>query len=84
MTTDEMLADGLMTIPEAAEFLAVNRSTVYVAMDGGRLPYVKIGRARRIPRRALVEFVATNTRGGWNTTAAPDTRSSVPLQPIGQ
>jgi excisionase family DNA binding protein len=83
MTTDEMLADGLMTIREAADFLAVSRSTLYVEMDGGRLAYCKIGRARRIPRRAVVELAAANIKGNWRITAEPDSGSSAALQPIG-
>jgi excisionase family DNA binding protein len=56
---------GLLTVGDAAKFLAVGRSTLYAAMDSGKLPYCKIGRSRRIPRRALVEFAAGTLTGGW-------------------
>lgn len=84
MTPDELLADGLLTIREAAKFLAVGRSTLYVEMDAGRLAYVKIGRARRIPRRAIVELAASNIRGCWNTPAEPHNGLGEALQPIEQ
>lgn len=82
MTTDELLADGLLTVADAAKFLAVGRSTLYVEMDAGRLAYCKIGRARRIPRRAVVELAAANIRGCWKATGQPDCGSSAALQPI--
>lgn len=84
MTTDEMLADGLCTVAEAGKFLAISRSSLYVEMDAGRLAYVKIGRARRIPRRAIVELAAANIRGCWNTAAAPHNGLGEALQPIEQ
>jgi excisionase family DNA binding protein len=62
-TTHELLGHGLMTVAEAAEFLSLGRTTLYGLMDAGRLPYVKIGRARRIPRAALVRLAAENLKG---------------------
>jgi excisionase family DNA binding protein len=63
----DILADGLQTVEAAADFLAVGKTTLYKAMERGELPYVKIGRARRIPRRALLNYAANNLRGGWAT-----------------
>jgi excisionase family DNA binding protein len=62
----DVVADGLMSVPEAVSFLSLSRSTLYNLMDGGRLVYVKFGRARRIPRRAVCELAAANLRGGWH------------------
>lgn len=53
-----------MSIEEASAFLSVGRSTVYELMDKGLLPYAKIGRSRRVPKRALVELAAANLKGG--------------------
>jgi excisionase family DNA binding protein len=66
MSTDKAgaVSDGLMDIREVAKFLSVGRSTVYVLMDEGRLPFAKIGRARRIPRRAVIDYAAAQLRGG--------------------
>jgi len=54
------VVDGLVTVAEATAFLGLSRSKVYALMDTGRLSYVKLGRARRIPRRALVALAADN------------------------
>ncbi len=59
-----LVSDGLMTIEEAARFLRLSRSTVYSMMDDGGLPFVMLGRSRRIPRRALVKLAAGELRGG--------------------
>jgi excisionase family DNA binding protein len=58
-----LVSDGLMTVAEAVAFLRLSRTTLYGLMDTGRLAYVRVGRARRIPRRALVELAATNLVG---------------------
>jgi excisionase family DNA binding protein len=60
----ELVADGLLTVAAAAAFLSVSRSTLYLAMDRGQLPFVKLGRARRIPRRALLALAAVNLHNG--------------------
>ena len=49
----DLFAEGMLTIKEAAEHLRLNRATLYRAMERGELPYYKMGKARRIPRRAL-------------------------------
>ena len=53
-----LVRDGAMTIPEAMRFAGVGRSLLYEEMAAGRLPFLKIGNARRIPRRALEEWLA--------------------------
>ena len=67
----DLVADGLMTVREAAGFLRLSRSTVYTIMDRGELPFVKLGRSRRIPRRALVALAARGLRGGTNLVGRP-------------
>ena len=56
----ELVKDGAMTIEEAIRFAGVGRSFLYEAMARGELAYVKIGAARRIPRRRW--------RSGWRDT----------------
>ena len=56
-----------MTIQEAAEFLSVSRSKLYELMDNGELIFVKLGRSRRIPRRALLDLAASGLQGGWRS-----------------
>lgn len=65
-----MVADGLMGVGAAAVFLSLARSTIYLLMESGHLPFVKIGRSRRIPKRAVIELAARNLRGGWRGTGA--------------
>ncbi len=48
----------LLTTDEAADLLGVGRTTVYELLNAGLVESVRIGRARRIPRAALVAYVA--------------------------
>jgi excisionase family DNA binding protein len=50
----DLVGEGLVSVAEACAFLGVSRSTCYVLMDDGELPYCKIRGARRVPRKALV------------------------------
>ena len=50
--------DGLMRVTEAAAFLAVSRATLYALMADGKLTSVRIGRSRRVPRRAVIRLAA--------------------------
>jgi len=60
---NELLADGLMTIPEAVEFSGLSRSSLYVAMDRGEVPSVRRMGRRLIPRRGMVKFLAAGLIG---------------------
>ena len=62
---EDLVSDGLVTIREAAQFLRVSRSKLYDLMDNGELKFVKLGRSRRIPRRALIDLAASGLQGGW-------------------
>jgi excisionase family DNA binding protein len=63
----DLVADGLVTVQEAAVFLSISRSKLYELMDTGRLTFVKLGRSRRIPRRALINLAASSLQGGWRS-----------------
>ncbi|MHC4768794.1 MAG: helix-turn-helix domain-containing protein [Planctomycetota bacterium] len=43
----------------------MSRSKLYQMMDNGELAYVKLGRCRRIERRALIDLVSRELRGGY-------------------
>lgn len=60
---EDLFADGLETPKSAAAFLKLSVASVYALMGRGELPYAKIGRSRRIPRRALVELAARHLVG---------------------
>ncbi len=49
----DLMRDGLLTSKDAAKFLAVSRTKIYDVMASGDLPFVKLGKARRIPKVAL-------------------------------
>ena len=53
-----MVREGAMSVEEAMSFTGMGRSSLYEAMARGELPYIKIGAARRIPRRALELWLA--------------------------
>jgi excisionase family DNA binding protein len=55
-TKQDLVADVLVDVKEAAKFLALSRSKVYGLMEQGELPFAKIGKSRRVPRKALVEL----------------------------
>ncbi len=64
---EKLVVDGLVRLAEAQKFTSLSRSKLYALMQRGELPYVQLGRARRIPRRALVELAARHLIGGWGT-----------------
>lgn len=68
-TNDEVVTDGLVTVEAGAKFLSVSVAFLYAMMTRGELEFVKLGRARRIPRRALIEFAARGLRGGERSAA---------------
>jgi excisionase family DNA binding protein len=61
---EHLVEGGLERVREAARFLGISLSQTYVLMDRGELPYVKFGKSRRIPRKALIEFAKRNLIGG--------------------
>ena len=78
MTHTELVQDGLATLDEAMTFLAIGRTKLYELMDTGQIPFSKMGRCRRIPRRALIEFAQLTLRGGQlNTTIGSGTSISL-------
>ncbi|MCK6549539.1 helix-turn-helix domain-containing protein [Myxococcota bacterium] len=61
----DLLADGTLSIDDAAVFSGLGRSTLYELMDSGALAFVQIPGVRRrlIPRRALIDLAASGLRG---------------------
>jgi len=56
----DLLSEGLLDVREAENFSGLKKSKLYNLMQTGELAYVKIGSARRIPRKALVNLMAKN------------------------
>ena len=53
----------LMTVIEAADYLAMSRGSVYNLMRSGAITSVHIGRARRIPYAEVDRFVRSTVSG---------------------
>jgi excisionase family DNA binding protein len=47
----------MLNVEEARRRLAVSRSTLYLLMREGRLPFIRVGRSRRIKVEALRAFL---------------------------
>ena len=58
MTTQEMLADGLLTVHQTCKRLGFTRHTVYRYVRQGKLPHVKVLENWRIPVRAVNEILS--------------------------
>lgn len=55
--TTSAVGDGLMTIPEAAQFLRLSRAQVYAMAQRGELPCVRLGRSVRVRRDRLADWL---------------------------
>lgn len=58
-----MRDDELLTVPEAMARLKIGRSALYDLMRTRRLASLTIGRARRIPARALTDYIQLHLEG---------------------
>ena len=47
----------VLKVNEASAVVRMSRSKLYADMDAGLLAYIKIGRSRRIPEWALMEYL---------------------------
>jgi excisionase family DNA binding protein len=56
-------AQALLTVRQAADYLALSRSKIYGLMDAGQLPHVKLGRARRIRSADVLRLIDACTVG---------------------
>ena len=64
---EELLADGSMSVKCAAQFSGLSRAELYKLMGAGRLAFVKHGKRRLIPRKALVRCLGEGLQGGSAT-----------------
>ena len=49
---------SLLTVPELAVELRIGRNTAYTMVKNGLIRSVRIGKAIRVPRKALEDFLA--------------------------
>lgn len=53
-----MVSKGAMTVDDAIAFTGIKKSNMEAHINAGRLPVVRDGRARKVPRYALELFMA--------------------------
>lgn len=58
----ELWSAGLFTVAETAAFLACSRDTVERLMRSGSLPWVKVRRAVRVSKSAVVRYLEQQRR----------------------
>jgi len=51
----------LITVSEAAEILAVSSSFVYLLIKRREIPSVSMGRAKRLRRKDIEDYIGANT-----------------------
>ena len=51
----------LLNIEEAAEYIGIKKSTIYVWMRLKKIPYVRVGSRRLFDVRALDDFISVNS-----------------------
>ena len=51
-----------LTVPEVSEILRVSTKLVYRMLKEGKIPYVQIGREKRIPKTELILFMTNKDR----------------------
>ena len=56
--------DGLGNVREVAAFLRVSRAKLYLMMDAGQLPFVKLGKSRRVRWADVDKLVESSLVGG--------------------
>jgi excisionase family DNA binding protein len=68
-TSPDDLTCSLQQVSAVSKFLSISRSKVYAMMDAGQLPYVKLGKSRRIRWEHVLQLVEQNTVGGGGNQA---------------
>jgi len=52
-----MMDKALLRVEETAEELGLSRARTYNLVMSNEIPSIKIGRSRRVPRKALEEYI---------------------------
>ena len=63
----------LYTVEQTADLFGVSTKTITRLIQSGHLPYVRIGRCIRVPQRAILDWIESQTRynlEGVETTCA--------------
>ena len=54
--------DTLITPEEAAQMLGCGMNTIYKILNSGKLKAMRIGRVWKIPKRAVQEYIMTESK----------------------
>lgn len=54
--------EPLLTVGDAAELLQISPRTLYVLVETGRMPFLRLGRSIRFERQAVLEFMRESAR----------------------
>jgi excisionase family DNA binding protein len=63
--SDEKIIPAVYTVPEAAKYLKLGRSTMYKLIREGKLPHVRVGKSIRFVKEALDRYLARGTSTEW-------------------
>jgi excisionase family DNA binding protein len=63
MTTQEVLSEGMISVPAAAGQMGVSPTTLYKLIAAGEIPCVRVGKLHRIPLAAWREFLENHLTG---------------------
>ena len=66
----------LLTVSEAAEYLAISVSTLYGWVWQRRIPFIKVGRAVRFDLAELDQFIDANRNGPRHSEPVGDSRAA--------
>ena len=47
----------VLTVPEVQSILGIGRNMAYRLIDGGYIRHIRIGRAIRVPKKCLLEYL---------------------------
>jgi excisionase family DNA binding protein len=59
----DVVADGVMSVADAMKFTGLGKTEVYKRIADGSLPFVRPGKRRLMPRKALVELLRSGLVG---------------------
>ena len=54
--------EPLLTVADAAQLLQISPRTLYVLVETGRMPFLRLGRSIRFERQAVLEFMRESAR----------------------
>lgn len=57
----EVIVPQLMTVKELRTLLKLSQPSIYRLMERGELPYVRLGKSRRVKREDVARFIERNT-----------------------